>query len=114
MISRCVNRTCHTEFKLFNSGYLYAYERPYVDTEFFWLCSTCASQLAPCLDADGNVIVMPRTAARTAHPPRFGGNIRLVGAPKPRIPWRRCIPADEAEAGYGFGLDQVSLHFDAA
>ena len=96
MVSRCINPACRTEFKLFNSGTLYAHERRGADTEFFWLCSPCASHLVPCLAADGHVAVMPRGVAGSSLPPHPDAGIRLIARPMPRIPWRKGVPAGEA------------------
>ena len=104
MISQCVNPDCHAEFRVFNSGFLYALERPSADTEFFWLCSLCADRFKPCLGADGEVAVMPRLQSEGGLPPRWEGEIRLVSAPAQRIPWRSAIPSDETAHRFRFGF----------
>ena len=63
MVSCCVNPACRTEFKLLNTGDLYALERRSADTEFFWLCSACVPVVALGLDAMGGVSVRPRSDA---------------------------------------------------
>ena len=95
MISRCVNPACHAEFKLYNSGTLYAHERRGANTEFLWLCAPCAAHLAPSLEPDGSVSVVPRAAVEGSHPPRPDASLRMVGRPMGRLPWRKTVPAGE-------------------
>ena len=56
MVSSWVNPACSTEFKLLNTGDIYALERRYSNTEFFWLCSACVLVVALCLDAAGGCL----------------------------------------------------------
>ena len=77
MVSCCVNPACRAEFKLLNTGDLYALERRSADTEFFWLCFACALVVAPGLDAMGGVSVRTRSDAR--HPQLPDLNSCLLG-----------------------------------
>ena len=43
MVSRCYNPACGSEFKLLNTGALYALESKSADTEFFWTRSITRS-----------------------------------------------------------------------
>lgn len=95
MVKHCINPACRVEFKVYNSGYLYAHERPSHDTEFFWLCSPCATKVVPVLDDDEHVGIRPRTAGMHFLPPRRGGDLRVVSAPAQRLPWRKNAPAGE-------------------
>lgn len=95
MVKHCINPACRAEFKVYNSGFLYAHERPSQDTEFFWLCSPCAAKFIPALDEDGNVSIRMRTSGVHFLPPRKGGDLRVISAPAQRLPWRRNAPADE-------------------
>jgi len=90
MVSHCVNPGCRIEFKPFHGGYLYAHERRSADTEFFWLCSVCASQISPCLDPDGRIAVMLRSVCRRSQPPHADGYIRMVSVPTLHNPWRNA------------------------
>lgn len=95
MVKYCINPDCRVEFKVYNSGYLYAHERPSHDTEFFWLCSPCATRLIPALDEAGCVVIRPRTAGMNFLPPRRCGDLRVLSAPAQRLPWRKNAPAGE-------------------
>lgn len=95
MLKHCINPGCGTEFKLFNTGYLYAHDRPGHDTEFYWLCAPCASSSALYLDLSDRVAMRPRSRG-TALPPRRGADLRLISAPSQRVPWQRNAPAGEA------------------
>jgi len=78
MVDRCVNPECRAEFRLLSAGDLYAHERRSADTEFFWLCSTCASKFDLYLDPSGCVSVKARCAIRKTAPPSPDGDLRLV------------------------------------
>ena len=97
MVKHCINAVCKAEFKLFHTGYLYAHERPKHDTEFFWLCSDCATQVAPYIDETNEVRVRPRARGTSFLPPRQGGDLRIVSGPPRRIPWRQNAPANEPQ-----------------
>jgi hypothetical protein len=113
MLNRCVNPACRTEFKLFNSGTLYAHERRSADTEFFWLCAPC--HLVPCLGLDGLVSVMPRAAVGSVQPPHPDASIRIVARPMPRVPWRSAVPAGEAIPSVHYcGLSRIPPTCEAA
>ena len=114
MISRCINPACDTEFKLYNSGTLYAHERRFTDTEFFWLCSQCAGHLVPYLDWDGRVTVMLRGDATSARPPHPDAGIRVVARPTARIPWRRAVPAGETAPALQCSIPRLSTSCRAA
>jgi hypothetical protein len=97
MVKHCINPVCRAEFKLYNSGFLYAHERPSHDTEFFWMCSPCATRFIPALDETGKVAVRPRVGGMEFLPPRRDGDLRIVSsAPPPqRMPWRQNAPASD-------------------
>ena len=94
MVSQCINPACRSEFKFFNSGYLYAHERRSEDAEFFWLCSPCAIKFMPSIDSNGRVSVMSRSGSQCSTPPRTEGYMRLVASPMRRSPWSATSPAD--------------------
>jgi hypothetical protein len=111
MIQHCVNPACGKEFKLFNTGKLYAHERRAANTEFFWLCSTCAPQFDLRLDQRRNsevsVALIPRGASGRARPPHLDGSLRLVAQPAqapPRMPWHQSTPAGETPAASSSGF----------
>ena len=78
MVNRCSNRDCRAEFKVLNGGDLYAYERRSADTEFFWLCSVCASGYDLYLDPKGRIEVRARNPAHQGRPPHPDGSLRLI------------------------------------
>ena len=91
MVSSCVNPACRTEFKLLNTGDIYALERRYANTEFFWLCSACVPVVALCLDAAGGVSVRPRTDLRRRQSSYSDSRLRLVvPSPMDSSPWHRA------------------------
>ena len=100
MVKRCLNPACQQEFqeefRLFNTGYLYAYELASRDTEFFWLCAACAAHVVPFVDDAGGVSVRPITQGAAFFPASRAAALRIVSAPARRIPWRRNAPAGEA------------------
>lgn len=96
MVKHCINPACQAEFKLFHTGYLYAHEKPKHDTEFFWLCSPCATHATPYLDDAGDVRVRPRLRGTAFLPPRQSGDLRIVSGPPQRMPWRSNVPANES------------------
>jgi hypothetical protein len=113
MVSHCVNPTCRTEFQLFNTGEIYAHERPTADTKFFWLCSACGPKVELYLDPGGCVSVRPRSDVNRPQPPHPEGYLRLVARPMKRIPWHYTIPSSE-RASFGFGIGGFYSDCDAA
>jgi hypothetical protein len=93
MIDQCVNPACRTEFRLFNSGDLYAIDLPHRDPEHFWVCSACASKFNVSVDPMGIVSLVPRSELDPASPVHPHVNLRLVAHAARRMPWRRCVPA---------------------
>jgi len=95
MVNRCLNPDCRMEFRLLNAGDLYAYESRRSDTEFFWLCSTCASRLELYVDALGSVSVRARNAVERMPPPHPDGGLRLVSRSSRPLPRPETVPAGE-------------------
>lgn len=93
MVNQCMNPTCHTEFRLLNSGDLYAVDRPDGDTEFFWICARCAKNLELHLDRFGDVILVRKGSPLALTAPRPRASLRLVAQKTRRLPWRYAIPA---------------------
>lgn len=93
MVNRCVNPACATEFRLLNSGDLYAIERPCSETEFFWICANCASKFELFLDASDCIALRPRGQGETIHPPQLHASLRLVARARRHMPWRHGVPA---------------------
>jgi len=93
MMNRCVNPACRTELKLLNSGDLYALERPLAASDYFWLCSKCASKLIPILDSMGIVSLKPREDNPTVTPPHATCVLRLVAHARRHMSWRHTVPA---------------------
>src|ERR1700688_3775721 len=114
MISCCVNPACRTEFRLFNTGTLYALERRSADTEFFWLCSACVPRVALCLDPTGCVSVRPRCDAVRPQPPHPDGYLRLVAQRKLRTPSHRASLARGLTLSSGYGRDPLPSSSEAA
>jgi hypothetical protein len=98
MIDRCVNPTCQAEFRLFNTGNLYALERRRADTEFFWLCPACSGCVALILDASGSVAVQPLSGARHRIPPHPDRDLRLVTHLTGPVFTHRAIAPHDSEA----------------
>ena len=94
IVKCCVNRDCRAEFNHLDGGDLYAFERQCADTEFFWLCSACASQFDLYLDPTVCVSLRPRgDKGQAPHP---DGTLRLVARAERSIPSRQDIPADDS------------------
>src|ERR1039457_956402 len=70
IVKCCVNRDCRAEFNHLDGGDLYAFERQCADTEFFWLCSACASQFDLYLDPTVCVSLRPKGDKGQAPHPR--------------------------------------------
>jgi hypothetical protein len=101
MVNRCVNPACREEFKLLNAGDLYAHEKRYANTEFFWLCSSCTSRFDLRLDPLGRVTLRPR--GDRVLPPHPDGNLRLISrAVRPARP--NAVPSGERASRYVFGV----------
>ena len=115
MVSCCVNPACRTEFKLLNTGDLYALERRSADTEFFWLCSACALVVALGLDARGGVSVRPRSDARHPQIPHLDNRLRLVARTSvERTPWHRSNRAHGKTFTSGSERNPLSSSCEAA
>lgn len=95
MVDRCLNPHCRVEFKVLSSGDLYAYERRWADTEFFWLCSTCAPRYDLRLDPDGRVRIQARSGLHHGLPPHPEGNLRLITRSARSLPPLRTVPSGE-------------------
>jgi hypothetical protein len=95
MVSRCFNPGCQTEFRLLNTGDLYAFERRSADTEFFWLCSACVPSVSLFLDLTSSVAVGGKLIAGLRQRPIPDSRLRLVYSPLERIPWLRARVARE-------------------
>jgi hypothetical protein len=93
MVNRCANPVCRTEFRLLNSGDLYAIEEPNGTTEFVWICSNCASRFSLYLDPAGIVSLEPRGGRQQAHSPQLKASLRLAAHARHYLPWRHAIPA---------------------
>ena len=115
MVSCCVNPDCRTEFKLFNTGDLYALERRSADTEFFWLCSACAPVVAVGLDAIGGVSVTQRSVGRRPQPPHLESCLRLVARSSvEHTLWHRFDRAHGSTFSKGSGRNAPSSSCEAA
>ena len=62
MTSRCFNPTCGTPFRYFRSGKIFAIssasrKNETGDTEYFWLCGTCAATFNISVSAAGTVML---------------------------------------------------------
>lgn len=100
MVSSCANPLCRTEFKLLNTGDIYAFERRSANTEFFWLCSACVPVVSLCLDAAGGVSVRPRTERCRRQSSYLDDRLRLVvPTPMRSSPWHRARYAHDALEG---------------
>lgn len=93
MTNRCVNPACRTELKRLNSGDLYALKRLDVVTDYFWLCSNCASTLIPVLDPLGIVSLKHREDSQSTNPPGSSSTLRLVAHARRHMPWQHTVPA---------------------
>jgi hypothetical protein len=93
MVNCCINPACRIEFRLLNSGDLYAIERPSAETEFFWICADCASRFSLVLDPAGTVSLRPRGKNEQGYPPQLQARLRLVAHARRHMPWRNAVPA---------------------
>jgi hypothetical protein len=98
MVKRCVNSSCHEEFKLLNGGDLYALERRSVNTEFFWLCSACARVFELYLDPMGTVLVRNGSLIHRVPPPHPDVNLRLIS--RMTRPRPNTMPSGERESTF--------------
>lgn len=79
MINCCANPPCRTEFRFLNGGDLYALEREFENTQFFWVCPVCSRSLVLELGLDGSVSAEIRSRTnRAPHPPRPTSYLKLV------------------------------------
>jgi len=88
MVQHCFNPACHQEFRLLHAGDLYALERQSADTEFFWLCSDCASRFDLYLEASGVVVLGVQGSVRPPRRSSVEGELHLISrcarpAPRP-------------------------------
>ena len=107
MVKRCVNPTCRVEFKLLNAGDLYAHERRTADTEFFWLCATCAESYDVFLDPAGRVSVRPRSSVK--QPPHRDNDLRLISRSTKPSPRPDTMPSGERAFSFVLDVDPFSL-----
>jgi hypothetical protein len=87
MVQHCFNPACRQEFQLLYAGDLYALEWVSADTEFFWLCSNCASRFDLCLDNDGAITLSASGAAGNTRRPLADRELHLISRcarPTPR------------------------------
>lgn len=78
MVQHCFNPACSREFQLLHAGDLYALEWQSADTEFFWLCSDCASGFALLLDESGVVRLSRQGEPREGNRTSLHGELRLI------------------------------------
>ena len=79
MVNCCANPSCRTEFRFLNGGDLYALEREFENTQFFWVCPRCSRSLVLELGLDGCVSAEIRSRTnRAPHPPRPTSYLKLV------------------------------------
>jgi len=95
MVDCCANPACRAEFRLLNSGDLYALERRSQDTEFFWLCSACFAHYELQLDSHGKPAIIPRATRQYTRPAAPEATLRLICCAIRRIPWRNTGPSNE-------------------
>src|ERR1039458_5060335 len=108
MVNYCVNSDCREELKVLNAGDLYALERRSADTEFFWLCSACASRFDMYFDLAGRVSVRQRSEHKRARPPHPDGHLRLVSRSIKRTPWSHAVPDGEEATSFLFRPGRLS------
>ena len=111
MVNRCANSVCRAEFKLLNAGDLYAHEKLHSDTEFFWLCSPCASGFNLRLDAMGSVQLRPR--GERALPPHRDGSLRLISRAVRPASLLHTMPSGEQASSYVFVVGPLPEMFRA-
>ena len=93
MVTCCANPACCNEFRLLNTGDLYAVDKPHAKSEYLRICSNCATHFTPHLDPMGMVSLRLRGEREPAQLPRVHATLRLVAHAVRRMPWRRAIPA---------------------
>jgi hypothetical protein len=108
MVDCCANPGCHADFRLFNSGDLYALERRSTNTEFFWLCSECAPQFDLLLDIAGRLTFRSRGERGQRRPDNPDRSLRLVSRAATQNTWRNAIPSGESRVTPNFS-DQGTL-----
>lgn len=100
MVQHCFNPACRQEFQLLNAGDLYALEWASADTEFFWLCSSCASRFDLSLDNAGVTTLIARGSAGNTRRPPADVELRLIS--RGARPARRPDSRPTAEKQYSF------------
>jgi hypothetical protein len=103
MVKSCVNSACREEFKLLNAGDLYSREWHSADTEFFWICSACASMFDLVIDAMGCVSVTPRGKTDRKQPPHPNGHLRLISRAVKPVCRPDTLPSGEQARSFVFG-----------
>ena len=85
MTKRCANPQCLVSCDAFGAGALYALQK--VSTvrssrrnDFLWLCVSCSARSVLATDADGNVVVLPKTKSLASLRSDGRHNIRLIFA----------------------------------
>lgn len=79
MIDCCANPACMTEFRFLNGGDLYALEREFENTQFFWVCPACSGLLVLRLGCDCHVFAQSRAGSSGFfYPPREEACLKLV------------------------------------
>ncbi len=96
-----------------NAGDLYAHERRTADTEFFWLCATCAATHDLHLDPAGGVSVRPRHADHRSQPPNPDSHLRLVSRSSKPAPRPHSMPSGERTFSLVFDVDPFFTAFRA-
>ncbi len=87
------------EFKVLSSGDLYAHERRFAETEFYWLCSNCAARYDMYLDRAGRVSMRRRNAIRQGWP-EYAGTLRLVTRSTRSMPRLQTTPSGERATSF--------------
>ena len=105
MVQHCFNAACRQEFQLLHAGDLYAMERKSGDTEFFWLCSDCASRFELRLNFSGFVTLSDVRASRATRRPSAESELHLISRcarPAPRLDSR---PTGERHYAFMHGAE---------
>jgi hypothetical protein len=104
MVQHCFNPACRQEFQLLQAGDLYALEWGSADTEFFWLCSDCASRFDIFVDGAGVVGLREHgspTGTRTARE----GELRLISRCARSSPRPDSRPTAERKYSFMYGAE---------
>jgi len=97
MINCCANPACQAECRSLGSGDLYALERRSANTEFFWICSSCATIYGLCLGETGKMSLQSRLEVRPPRPPRSEICLRLIFSRKEQ---RSTLQTGPVSAGH--------------